>query len=129
MNVIAAMRLPLSVDLGGFVKMLRRLQVPHRVVEQGQEQILWVPESLAEGVRELYQRYPEGNDEIQLPEEVLAGMAQRPSLAEQARGLVDAEQVVVLVEDLEVLRVEMPFWGMPHVSSWARLADPKPDPI
>lgn len=79
MNVIAAMRLPLSVDLGGFVKMLRRLQVPHRVVEQGQEQILWVPESLAEGVRELYQRYPEGNDEIQLPEEVLAGMAQRPS--------------------------------------------------
>lgn len=85
MNVIAAMRLPLSVDLGGFVKMLRRLQVPHRVVEQGQEQILWVPESLAEDVRELYQRYPEGNDEIQLPEEVLEGMAQRPSLAEQAR--------------------------------------------
>lgn len=87
MNIIEVMRLPLSVDLSGFIHMLQRLQVPHRVSEEGDVQVLWAPDTLAEDVRELYQRYPQGNAELSAaPEPVEAGMAAKvPSLAEQAR--------------------------------------------
>jgi len=87
MNIIEVMRLPLSVDLSGFIHMLQRLQVPHRVSEEGDVQVLWAPDTLAEDVRELYQRYPQGNAELPAaPEPVAAGMpAKVPSLAEQAR--------------------------------------------
>lgn len=62
MNAVAAMRLPLSVDLGGFVALLRRLQVPHRVTEDAGQQVLWVgEEQTAEQVRSLYSRYPHGD--------------------------------------------------------------------
>ena len=64
MNVIEVLRLPLTVDLSGFVSLLRRLQVPHRVSEEGEEQVLWAPQALLEDVRQLYERYPEGNDQI-----------------------------------------------------------------
>jgi GlpG protein len=37
------LRLPLAVDLSGFVKLLQRMQVPHRVSEEAGEQVLWVP--------------------------------------------------------------------------------------
>jgi GlpG protein len=61
MSAVAVLRLPLAADLSGFVALLRRLQVPHRVIEEGGEQVLWVPgEELAERVRELYARYPDG---------------------------------------------------------------------
>ncbi|MFJ4456758.1 rhomboid family intramembrane serine protease [Pseudomonas sp. NPDC089392] len=87
MNIIEVMRLPLSVDLSGFVHLLQRLQVPHRVSEEGDAQVLWAPDTLAEDVRELYQRFPEGNADIpatQAP--VGAGLpAKGPSLTEQAR--------------------------------------------
>lgn len=87
MNIIEVMRLPLSVDLSGFIHMLQRLQVPHRVSEEGDVQVLWAPDTLAEDVRELYQRYPQGSAELPAaPEPVAAGMAAKvPSLAEQAR--------------------------------------------
>ncbi|MBH3385955.1 MULTISPECIES: rhomboid family intramembrane serine protease [Pseudomonas] len=87
MNIIEVMRLPLSVDLSGFIHMLQRLQVPHRVSEEGDVQVLWAPDTLAEDVRELYQRYPQGNAELPAaPEPVAAGMSAKvPSLAEQAR--------------------------------------------
>lgn len=87
MSIIEVMRLPLSVDLSGFIHMLQRLQVPHRVSEEGDVQVLWAPDTLAEDVRELYQRYPQGNAELSAaPEPVAAGMAAKvPSLAEQAR--------------------------------------------
>lgn len=87
MNIIEVMRLPLSVDLSGFVHLLQRLQVPHRVSEEGDAQVLWAPDTLAEDVRELYQRFPEGNADIQATENpVGAGEpAKGPSLTEQAR--------------------------------------------
>lgn len=66
MSAIAILRLPLSVDLGGFVQLLQRLQVPHRVSEEAGEQVLWVPESISEEVRGLYQRFPSGDMEQQL---------------------------------------------------------------
>ncbi|MDR2307823.1 MAG: rhomboid family intramembrane serine protease [Paucimonas sp.] len=85
MNVIEVLRLPLSVDLAGFVALLRRLQVPHRVVEEGQEQVLWAPPAMAEDVRELYRRYPEGNADLVVPPEALGGgLPAQPSLKEQA---------------------------------------------
>ncbi len=60
MSAIEAMRLPAAVDLGEFVGLLRRLNVPFRVSEEAGEQVLWVPNSqLAEQVRSLYQRYPQ----------------------------------------------------------------------
>jgi GlpG protein len=56
------MRLPVSVDLGGFIALLRRLQVPHRVTEVAGEQVLWVgAEPIAEQVRTLYAQYPHGD--------------------------------------------------------------------
>lgn len=87
MNIIEVMRLPLSVDLSGFVQLLQRLQVPHRVSEEGEVQVLWAPETLAADVRELYQRYPDGNADIQASDEPVAAgePAKGPSLAEQAR--------------------------------------------
>ncbi|MGB5957292.1 rhomboid family intramembrane serine protease [Pseudomonas sp.] len=90
MNIIEVMRLPLSVDLSGFVHLLQRLQVPHRVSEEGDAQVLWAPDTLAEDVRELYQRFPEGNADIQATDApVGAGMPAnaptQPSLVEQAR--------------------------------------------
>ncbi|MEK1907580.1 MAG: rhomboid family intramembrane serine protease [Pseudomonas sp.] len=69
MSSVVVLRRPLDEDLSGFVGLLRRLRVPHRVSEEGGEQVLWVPaESLAEQVRGLYQNYPQGEvDESLLP--------------------------------------------------------------
>lgn len=62
MKPIAALRLPLAHDLSGFVRLMRRLQVPYRVTEEGPEQVLWVPtETLAEQVAALYAQYPDGD--------------------------------------------------------------------
>ncbi|HGY9624801.1 rhomboid family intramembrane serine protease [Pseudomonas putida] len=97
MNVVEAMRLPLAVDLGGFVRMLRRLQVPHRVVEEGQEQVLWVPESLADDVRQLYQRFPEGNDDLDIEGAGLpANGPAQPSLAAQAHACKVTAAILLL---------------------------------
>ena len=64
MSLVAALRLPTQVDLRGFIRLLQRAQVPHRVAEEAGEQVLWVPgEALAEQVRELYTRFPLGDVE------------------------------------------------------------------
>lgn len=61
MKAVSAMRLPISVDLGGFVSLLRQLQMPFRVTEEAGEQVFWVPdEPLAEELRRLYASYPNG---------------------------------------------------------------------
>lgn len=63
MSIVAALRLPLGEDLSGFVRMLRQLDVPHRVSEEAGEQVLWVPnEQLAENVRGLFERYAQGGE-------------------------------------------------------------------
>ena len=62
MRPVQAMRLPLAVDLSGFLALLVRLQVPHRVTEEAGEQVLWVgAEALVEQVRSLYAAYPQGD--------------------------------------------------------------------
>ncbi|AZC24484.1 MULTISPECIES: rhomboid family intramembrane serine protease [Pseudomonas] len=66
MSAVAILRLPLATDLSGFVKLLQRMQVPHRVSEEAGEQVLWVPESIREDVLDLYQRFPQGDPEQQL---------------------------------------------------------------
>nr|WP_120996629.1 rhomboid family intramembrane serine protease [Stutzerimonas urumqiensis] len=60
MQIAEALRLPLSQDLSGFVSLLRRLGVPHRVSEEAGEQVVRVPQEFAEQVRELYARCPDG---------------------------------------------------------------------
>jgi GlpG protein len=79
------MRLPEHVDLSGFITLLQRLQVPHRVAEEAGEQVLWVSgEALAEQVRELYGRYPQGDTEVLLePSQGSADAA--PSFAQQLK--------------------------------------------
>ena len=57
MSRVAVLRLPLAVDLSGFVKLLQRMQVPHRVSEEAGEQVLWVPANISDDVRVLYERY------------------------------------------------------------------------
>jgi len=87
MNIVEVMRLPLAVDLSGFVHLLQRLQVPHRVSEEGEVQVLWAPETMAADVLQLYQRYPDGNADIEaVGDPVAEGLpAKGPTLAEQAR--------------------------------------------
>jgi len=86
MSAVEVLRLPLAVDLAGFVALLRRLQVPHRVVEEGEEQVLWAPQAIAADVHELYRRYPDGNADLQLADTGLPAMTPtRPSLKDQAR--------------------------------------------
>ena len=83
MSPVEALRRPLQEDLSGFVALLRRLQVPHRVSEERDTQVLWVPaEALAEQVRALYLRYPQGAAEAELP---TPAQPSRPSFIAQLR--------------------------------------------
>lgn len=83
MSPVEALRRPLQEDLSGFVALLRRLEVPHRVSEERDSQVLWVPaEALAEQVRELYLRYPRGAAEEELP---TPARAPRPGIAAHLR--------------------------------------------
>ncbi|MEX5553518.1 rhomboid family intramembrane serine protease [Pseudomonas pergaminensis] len=84
MSAVAVLRLPLSVDLGGFVQLLQRMQVPHRVSEEAGEQVLWVPETISDDVRVLYQRFPAGDPDQQLdiPEQA---PIKRPGFLQQLR--------------------------------------------
>ena len=84
MSAVAVLRLPLATDLSGFVKLLQRMQVPHRVSEEAGEQVLWVPESISEDVRGLYQRFPQGDPEQQLDIPQASAPA-RPGFVQQLR--------------------------------------------
>ncbi|NWA03530.1 rhomboid family intramembrane serine protease [Pseudomonas gingeri] len=85
MSATAVLRLPLTADLSGFVQLLQRLQVPHRVSEEGDEQVLWVPESIGADVLSLYQRFPEGDPQNQLEVPPRALAMKRPSFFQQVR--------------------------------------------
>ncbi|MDH4548862.1 rhomboid family intramembrane serine protease [Pseudomonas sp. BN607] len=90
MNIIEVMRLPLSVDLSGFIHLLQSLQVPHRVSEEGDAQVLWAPDTLAEDVLQLYQRYPDGNADLAASADPVAADSPanapaQPSLVAQAK--------------------------------------------
>jgi len=63
-EVSEALRLPLSEDLSGFIALLRRLRVPCRVSEEGDQQVLRVPVEVVEQVRDLYSRHPHGDDSV-----------------------------------------------------------------
>ena len=94
MSAVEAMRLPEQVDLSGFIALLQRLQVPHRVAEEAGEQVLWVPgEQLAEQVRELYARYPQG-DALAQGQPVLA--QQGPGVLQQLLGSRLTASVLIL---------------------------------
>ena len=57
------LRVPLGRDLLGFTQLLRRLEIRHRVVEEGDSQVLWVLDpARVEETRALYERYPDGDD-------------------------------------------------------------------
>ena len=84
MSAVAVLRLPLAVDLSGFVNLLERMQVPHRVSEEQGEQVLWVPASISEDVRVLYERYPAGDPDQRLDIPVTKAPT-RPGFVEQLR--------------------------------------------
>ncbi|MDH4564453.1 rhomboid family intramembrane serine protease [Pseudomonas sp. BN411] len=70
MSAVEVLRLPLTVDLSGFITLLQRLEVPYRVSEESGEQVLWVPgDQLAEQVRGLYASFPDGDPHFQLQAE------------------------------------------------------------
>ncbi|WP_285409563.1 rhomboid family intramembrane serine protease [Pseudomonas sp. FR229a] len=113
MSAVAVLRLPLAVDLSGFVKLLQRMQVPHRVSEEAGEQVLWAPEEISEDVRSLYERFPAGDPDQQL--DMPGGQTfKRPGFAEQlkharATGFILLLSLIVggltfLGENLETLR-------------------------
>ncbi|VVM82670.1 rhomboid family intramembrane serine protease [Pseudomonas fluorescens] len=84
MSAVAVLRLPLAVDLSGFVKLLQRMQVPHRVSEEAGEQVLWAPAEISEDVRSLYERFPAGDPDQQM-DIPIAPTFKRPSFAEQLK--------------------------------------------
>ncbi|GHS83409.1 rhomboid family intramembrane serine protease [Pseudomonas sp. PAGU 2196] len=101
MNIIEVMRLPLSVDLSGFVHLLQRLQVPHRVSEEGEVQVLWAPDTLAQDVLQLYQRYPDGNADLELAQAPVEGDSAasaptQPSLKDQVSACKVTAAVLLL---------------------------------
>ncbi|VVN76324.1 rhomboid family intramembrane serine protease [Pseudomonas fluorescens] len=85
MSAVAVLRLPLAVDLSGFVKLLQRMRVPHRVSEEAGEQVLWVPDAISEDVRSLYERFPAGDPDQQLDIPDTQAAFQRPGFVEQLR--------------------------------------------
>ncbi|MCF4994659.1 rhomboid family intramembrane serine protease [Pseudomonas syringae] len=113
MSKIAVLRLPLAADLSGFVKLLQRMQVPHRVSEEAGEQVLWVPSEISDDVRSLYERFPAGDPDQQLDIPVTQTF-QRPGFVEQlkyakATGLILLLSLIVagltyLGDNLETLR-------------------------
>jgi GlpG protein len=63
--MIAALELGREVDLGPFIRYLVQQRIPHRVTEQGEQQVLWVgSEEQAMRVHELYQRFQTGALEV-----------------------------------------------------------------
>lgn len=85
---VAALRLPLEVDLAAFIDFLRRLQVPHQVTEEAGEQVLWaVDATTAAQVRQLYERAPRGDDSPELAAlaSEVTSASQRPSAMAQLR--------------------------------------------
>ena len=95
MSAVAVLRLPLAVDLSGFVKLLQRMQVPHRVSEEQGEQVLWVPANISEDVRALYERFPTGDPDQQLDIPV-AITTKRPGFVEQLRHAKATAAVLLL---------------------------------
>lgn len=86
MSPVAVFRLPLTTDLSGFVSLLQRLRVPHRVSEESGEQVLWVPNmQLAEDIRSLYQRFPDGDPTYELPGPEQGATFTQPGLVQQLR--------------------------------------------
>jgi GlpG protein len=86
MRPVSAFRQPLSTDLSGFVGLLQRLRVPHRVSEEAGEQVVWaVDEQMAEDIRQLYSRFPDGQADVDLSQFTPSPQASRPSLVEQLR--------------------------------------------
>eukprot|EP01133_Synstelium_polycarpum_P010301 gene10301-12009_t len=61
------------------------MQVPHRVSEEAGEQVLWVPDSISEDVKVLYQRFPAGDPDQQLDIPEQATSTRRPGFAQQLR--------------------------------------------
>jgi GlpG protein len=69
MSPVVALRAALEDDLSAFVGLLRRAGVPHRVVEQGNQLLLLVPdESIAEQVRSLHRGHTQNPIERSLQE-------------------------------------------------------------
>lgn len=101
MSVVEAIRLPTAVDLGEFVGLLRRLNVPFRVSEESGEQVLWVPNAqLAEQVRTLYERYPQGDPELTVQTEPLRrgpGFVQQLKLSRMTAAVLLVTFVVAAV--------------------------------
>jgi len=85
MSPVIVLRLPLAEDLSGFIGLLRKLQVPHRVSEEADQQVLWsVNEGMAEDIRQLYVRFPDGNADVDIP--LTIEHSTRPGFALQVRG-------------------------------------------
>ncbi|MCK9798641.1 rhomboid family intramembrane serine protease [Pseudomonas sp. MAFF 302030] len=113
MSAVAVLRLPLAVDLSGFVKLLQRMQVPHRVSEEAGEQVLWVPGDISEQVRSLYAQFPAGDPEQQLdipaqPPEARAGFVEQLRRSPMTALVLVLSLIVCAVtwlgENLETLR-------------------------
>ncbi|TBU82098.1 rhomboid family intramembrane serine protease [Pseudomonas daroniae] len=84
MSAVIALRVPLDEDLAPFIALLRNLGVAHRVAEQANEQVLWVPdEQVAGQVRELYVRVPQGDPNLR-PMRAQAAR-ERPGFLSQAK--------------------------------------------
>lgn len=60
MEVVTVLRLPLSIDLSGFVCLLQQERIPFRVTESGGEQVLLAPLHVKSRILDIYHQYPQG---------------------------------------------------------------------
>ena len=96
MSPVAALRLPEQVYLRGFIRLLQQAQVPHRVSEEAGEQVLWVPgEQMAEQVRELYARFPQGQDGL-IETPLAPSAAAAPGFIQQLRNSLLSATLLLL---------------------------------
>ncbi|MBV4457985.1 rhomboid family intramembrane serine protease [Pseudomonas sp. COR58] len=95
MSAVAVLRLPLAADLSGFVQLLQRMQVPHRVSEEAGEQVLWVPAEISDDVRSLYERFPAGDPDLQLDIPARQPLS-RPGFVEQLKYAKATASVLLL---------------------------------
>lgn len=118
MSPVVALRRSVEEDLAGFVQLLARLKVAHRVTEESGEQLLWVrDEQVAEQVRALFARFPQG---AELPPVEPVELRSPVSTLPRWRGLPVTFAVLLVT-----LLVALLSWGgeNPAVVHWLSFMD------
>lgn len=114
--MIEVLRVPLSEDLSGFTAVLWQHRIPHRVLEEGQEQLLLVPHNVnAEQIAQLYQMWQQGSD--------LSGLRVSRPGADRVSGLGRLWLTLTLIALSGIITLIISFDESAQVMRWFTLVD------